>query len=44
MENANRDPMSLKSDMENARDIARLTLIRREREEAEKKRAEEKKG
>uniref|UniRef100_A0A0X3Q0H1 Casein kinase substrate phosphoprotein PP28 n=1 Tax=Schistocephalus solidus TaxID=70667 RepID=A0A0X3Q0H1_SCHSO len=44
MELANMDPLKLKSDEELARDLARLSLIRKEREEAAKKREEEKKA
>ncbi|BHF82743.1 hypothetical protein SprV_0802588200 [Sparganum proliferum] len=44
MELANTDPLKLKSEEELARDLARLSLIRKEREEAAKKREEEKKA
>nr|VZI05348.1 unnamed protein product [Spirometra erinaceieuropaei] len=44
MELANMDPLKLKSEEELARDLARLSLIRKEREEAAKKRQEERKA
>ncbi len=44
MELANADPIKLKSPAELAQDFARLQLVRKEREEAERKREEEKKG